>query len=171
MSAQVVDSISPQVADSIGSPVPPALDGVPYASVAGRRATVHFAPGGALVAARVRDLLDAQPRLPGLPDSIPTGVHAVLAHTPEAFDEMTGGVVPEWRAGVAIPMLGLLVMPTGEGGRVVDGEGLRTLRHEWAHLGLQQHVGDLRAPRWFNEGYAQWASGGFETSEACGSVS
>lgn len=155
-----------QVADSIASPVPAELDGAPYAALAGRRATVHFAPGDSLVAVRVRELLDAQPRLPGLPDSVPVGVHAVLAHTAEAFDEMTGGVVPEWRAGVAIPMLGLLVMPAGEGVRVVDGEGLRTLRHEWAHLGLQQHLGDLRAPRWFNEGYAQWASGGFETSEA-----
>jgi hypothetical protein len=155
-----------RAADPVPSPVPAVLDGVAYRAVPGRRATVHSAPADSLVAVRVRDLLDAQPSLPGLPDTLPKGVHAVLAHTPEAFDEMTGGVVPEWRAGVAIPMLGLLVMPMGEGVRVVDGEGLRTLRHEWAHLGLQQHLGDLRAPRWFNEGYAQWASGGFETSEA-----
>lgn len=147
-------------------PVPDTLDGVAYRPMPGARVTVWSAPRDSLVAERVARLLDEQSALPGLPDSLPTGVHAVLAHSPAAFDEATGGVVPEWRAGVAIPSLELLVMPTGEGGRVVDGEGLRTLRHEWAHLGLHQHLGDLRIPRWFNEGYAQWASGGFDAMGA-----
>jgi hypothetical protein len=151
--------------DSI-SPVPAVLDGEAYVTLDGLRARIYFSAEDALVAERVSEILDAQPSLPGLDAGAPSGVHVVLAHSPAAFDEMTGGVVPEWRAGVAIPSLNLLVMPTGEGVRVVDGEGLRTLRHEWAHLGLSAHLGDLRIPRWFNEGYAQWASGGFETSEA-----
>jgi hypothetical protein len=134
--------------------------------VTGARARVFFAPGADRVAARVVELLDGQAPLPGLPPDVPSGVDAVLAHSPEAFDEVTGGVVPEWRAGVAIPSLNRLVMPTGEGVRVVDGEGLRTLRHEWAHLGVSTYLGDLRIPRWFNEGYAQWASGGFDATEA-----
>ena len=140
-------------------PVPDTLDGVAYRVLPGRHANIHFAPEDSLVAGRVSQLLEGQPPLPALPDSLPTGVEAVLAHTPRAFDQATGGVVPEWRAGVAIPSLNMIVMPTGEGVRVVDGEGLRTLRHEWAHLGLHQYLGDLRVPRWFNEGYAQWASG------------
>lgn len=146
--------------------MPDTLDGVAYGSIRATRSTVWFASRDSLVALRVGELLDAQPGLPGLPDSLPTGVHAVLAHSPAAFDEATGGVVPEWRAGVAIPSLDMLVMPTGEGVRVVAGEGLRTLRHEWAHLGLHQHLGELRVPRWFNEGYAQWASGGFDAMGA-----
>ena len=146
--------------------VPDTLDGVSYRSIESDHARVWFAPRDSLVAARVGELLDGMPPLPGLPDSLPTDVHAVLAHTPEAFDQVTGDVVPEWRAGVAIPSRNMLVMPTGEGVRVVDGEGLRTLRHEWAHLGLHQHLGDLRVPRWFNEGYAQWASGGFDAMGA-----
>jgi len=153
-------------AGQLARPVPDSLDGERYRQVAGSRAVVYFAPADSLVAVRVRDLLDGQPPLPGLPDTVPSRVHAVLAHSPEAFDELTGGVVPEWRAGVAIPSLGMLVMPTGEGVRVVDGEGLRTLRHEWAHLGLQSFLGDLRAPRWFNEGYAEWAAGGFDVTQA-----
>lgn len=146
--------------------VPDTIDGAPYRSIPSARATIHFAPRDSLVAERVAELLDAQPPLPGLPDSLPSGVQAVLAHTPVAFDQVTGAVVPEWRAGVAIPSRNMLVMPTGEGVRVVDGEGLRTLRHEWAHLGLHQHLGNLRIPRWFNEGYAQWASGGFDAMGA-----
>jgi len=148
------------------SPVPAVLAGERYSWITSTRALIYFAGEDSLVAERVRLLLDGQPALPGLPDTFPSAVHAVLSHSPEAFDEMTGGVVPEWRAGVAIPSVNVLVMPTGEGVPIFDGEGLRTLRHEWAHLGLHGYVGDLRVPRWFDEGYAQWASGGFDASEA-----
>jgi len=146
--------------------VPDSLDGERYGELRGRRSTIRFAPEDSLVAERVLALLDNQRPLPGLPETLPDAVVAVLAHTPAAFDELTGGVVPEWRAGVAIPSLNMLVIPTGEGPRVLDGEGRRTLRHEWAHLGLHAYLGDLRAPRWFDEGYAQWASGGFDANEA-----
>lgn len=139
---------------------------MPYRSLPGQRASIHFAPEDSLVAVRVLELLDGQAPLPGLPDSVPSNVVAVLAHTAAAFDELTGGVVPEWRAGVAIPSARMLVMPAGEGPRVLDPEGRRTLRHEWAHLGLHAWLGDLRAPRWFDEGYAQWSSGGFDATEA-----
>ncbi len=162
------DSAVPQVAPTAPPRpfVPDSLDGEAYGSILGGVARVYFAPEDALVAERVRELLDGQPPLPGLPDTLPRGVHAVLAHSPAAFDELTGNVVPEWRAGVAIPSLNVLVMPTGEGVPVFEGDGLRTLRHEWAHLGLHAYLGELRVPRWFDEGYAQWASGGFEAMEA-----
>ena len=169
-SRQVAEQQSPARQDTTEAPEPPAvpdaLDGAPYRSIAGARATVHFAPRDSLVALRVLELLDDQAPLPGLPDTVPSGVIAILAHTPAAFDEATGGVVPEWRAGVAIPSLGWIVMPTGDGPRILDVEGRRTLRHEWAHLGLHHHLEGLRIPRWFDEGYAQWASGGFDLSES-----
>lgn len=142
-------------------------DGATYDSIIGVRAVIYFAEEDRGVAGRVRELLDGQAPLPGLPADVPSGVRAILAHSPAAFDEAIGGAVPEWSAGVAIPVLNTLVMPTGESVRVVDGEGLVTLRHEWAHLGLTGYLGsDLRIPRWFNEGYAQWASGGFDTAGA-----
>lgn len=167
-SGQSVDATqSVAGADTLWSrPIPDSLDGHPYSSVESDRVTLYFAPGDSLVALRVRDLLAGQAPLPGLPLDAPSRVHAVLAHSPEAFDEATGGVVPEWRAGVAIPSRRTLVMPTGEDVSVVGGEGVQTLRHEWAHLGLHDYMGDLRIPRWFNEGYAQWASGGFDVSES-----
>lgn len=154
------------VGSGLAAQVPEVLAGERYLSLAGQRARIYFARPDSLVAERVLDLIDTQAPLPGLPASVPSGVAAVLTHGPEAFDELTGGVVPEWRAGVAIPAAGLLVLPSGEGPRVLDGEGRRTLRHEWAHLGLHGYLGDLRVPRWFDEGYAQWASGGFDASEA-----
>jgi hypothetical protein len=132
----------------------------------GTRARIHFAGEDSLIAVRLLELVDAQERLPGLPADVPRGVRVVLTHERAAFDELTGGVVPEWRAGVAIPSANLMVIPAGEGPSVIEGNGRQTLRHEWAHLGLHGYLGDLRAPRWFDEGYAQWASAGFDASEA-----
>jgi hypothetical protein len=158
---------------SAASPPPPllaqlpdTLDGEPYGSLAGRRVRLRFVARDSLVATRVLALLEAQAPLPGLPDSVPEGVTAVLAHSPVAFDRAAGGAVPEWRAGVAVPAAGLIVVPAGEGPRILDPEGRRTLRHEWAHLGLHAYLDGLRIPRWFDEGYAQWVSGGFDGRDA-----
>ncbi len=112
------------------------------------------------------DFLELQGPLPGLPDTLPDHVTAALPHSARAFDALTGGQVPEWRAGVAIPALDLLVVPIGEGRALLSPEGRRVLRHEWAHLGLHQYLGNARAPRWFDEGYAQYASGGWDATEA-----
>lgn len=146
--------------------IPSELDGRSYSRLSGQRATVHFSSPDSLVAREVLALLDGQLPLPGLPAALPAGVDAVLAHSPDAFDVAIGGYVPEWRAGAAVPSRNLLVMPTGERQRILDPEGRRTLRHEWAHLGLAAAVGGMRAPRWFDEGYAQWASGGFDATQA-----
>ena len=150
---------------SLAAQVPDSLAGEEYLTRSGLRATVRFVGSDSLVAARLLELIDSQAPLPGLPDSLPFDVIAVVAHGTEAFDELTGGVVPEWRAGVAIPSANMLVIPSAEGRSLVDREGRRTLRHEWAHLGMHAYLGDLRAPRWFDEGYAQWASGGFEVAD------
>jgi len=150
----------------LGAQVPDVLNGDRYVSRQGARGTIHFALPDSLAAERVLGFMDAQAPLPGLPPSLPSDVTAVLTHGPEAFEQLTGGVVPEWRAGVAIPEAGMLVLPYREGPSVLDAESRRTLRHEWAHFGLHEYLGDLRVPRWFDEGYAQWASGGFDASEA-----
>jgi hypothetical protein len=152
-------------ADAEALQLPDTLAGVAYGELEGARVRVRFEAEDTLLAERVLGLLEAQPRLPGLPDSLPVGVTAYLAHSGEAFHALTGGRVPEWRAGVALPEIGLIVLPTGEGRSLLDSEGRRVLRHEWAHLGLSQTLQGLRAPRWFDEGYAQWASGGFDATE------
>lgn len=145
-------------------PVPGVLDGTRYGRLDVPGLNVRFASQDSLVAVRVLAFLLDQTELPGLPR--PDDVTVVLAHTPRVLDELTGGVVPEWRAGVAVPARRLLVVPTGEGPRVLDTEGRRVLRHEWAHLALHAWLGPLRVPRWFDEGYAQWASAGFDATEA-----
>jgi Peptidase MA superfamily len=142
------------------------LDGVAYARRSGPRTVVRYAPVDSPLAARVQALLESEARLPGLPLSVPRGVTVLLAHSRAAFDAVTGGSVPDWRAGVSIPDRDLMVLPTREGRSLVDADGRRVLRHEWAHLALHQYLGALLVPRWFDEGYAQWASGGWDASEA-----
>lgn len=84
-----------------------------------------------------------------------------LAADEAAFDSLTGGRAPEWGAGVAMPQLGIIVIP----GYVSDRGGTHTLpqilRHELAHVALQRHLGDALVPRWFTEGYATWTAGEF----------
>lgn len=145
--------------------IPRELDGVAYQQMDGPRVRVRYAPEDSLSARRVLAFLEQQSPLPGVPATLPANVTAVLAHSARAFDALTGGRVPEWRAGVAVPALDLLVVPL-EGQPLLDAEGRRVLRHEWAHLGLHQYLGDLRPPRWFDEGFAQYASGGWDATEA-----
>lgn len=151
---------------TVAAQVPETLDGQAYQALRGATITVWYAPDDSLAAEMVLAFLLGQGALPGLPEGLPGGVTAVLTHSAAAFDEVTGGGVPEWRAGVALPELDVLVIPLGEGRSIADPESRRVLRHEWAHLGLHQSLAGLRIPRWFDEGYAQWASGGWDASQA-----
>lgn len=111
------------------------------------------------------DALSGMSPLPGLPDTVPNGVTAVLAPDRAVFDSILGGRVPEWSAGVAVPARRMLVIPAWKGTLTRPGEAQRVLRHEWAHLGLHDWLEPLRIPRWFDEGYAEWA-GGWDVAES-----
>ncbi len=139
---------------------------VPDAPELRDRVTIHHAPGAEGQAERTARVLARIPGLPGLPPDVPSRAEIVLASDEEAWAMWTGGQVPHWGAGVAIPSEARIVMPLFRapwtGGVSED----RTLRHEWAHLGLHEYLEGLRVPRWFDEGYAQWASGGWDASAA-----
>jgi len=87
-----------------------------------------------------------------------------LTADPAHFRALTGGRTPDWGAGVAIPAERLIVIPTFrlDGGPAGGASpGIVTLRHEIAHLALRQEVPGT-IPRWFDEGYATWVSGGLD---------
>ncbi len=161
----IVPAIRPSGAAARQS-LPDTVDGAVYHGIGGPRVRVLFVSQDSLVAVRVLAVLRGESPLPGLPDSVPYGVTAVLPHTRRAFDVFSGGTGPEWRAGVAIPSKDVLVVPSDEVGSMLGVEGVRILRHEWAHLGLHGYLEGLRIPRWFDEGYAQWASGGWDAGAA-----
>lgn len=97
--------------------------------------------------------------LPGLPDGAGrvTGT-IVLAPSDAVYDSVAGGRAPGWSAGVAIPARRLIILPSFVSSRTPQGDPIVALRHEMAHLALGAYLpGGI--PRWFNEGYATWASG------------
>ena len=138
----------------------------PWAEVERSGIAVRFAPGDSLRAERLLERLLAQPRLPALPAGVPARAVAYLAPDEAAFQALTGGRIPDWGAGVALPDQGVIVIPAYASGRSAPGSELAVVRHEWAHLGLHAWLPGLQVPRWFDEGYARWAEGGFDASEA-----
>ncbi len=142
----------------------PALP-APAQLLTGERVQVVFEAADSLRAARILRFLEGLGPLAGLPDTLPAGVTLFIASSQREFDSLTGGGVPEWGAGVAIPSLGRIVVPGFGTQRARGWDEARVLRHEWAHLALYQQAGGLRAPRWFDEGYAEWASGGWNPDQ------
>ncbi len=130
------------------------------------RLRVVYWPGDEDRAQRVVEVLERDPYLPGLPPGVPDRAIIFLAPDAVTWAALTGGRVPHWGAGVAIPSRGWAVLPlfnlTWGGLQERD----RTVLHEWAHLGLHDHLRGLAIPRWFDEGYAQLASGGWNVEEA-----
>lgn len=127
--------------------------------------TARYRGGDSLRAARAVATLEAMGPLPALAD---TGLHVTLtvAPTREVMDSLVGGRVPEWAGAVAISERMEMIVPSGRfwpGSRV---EEVGVLRHEWAHLALAHEMGRLRIPRWFNEGYAEWAAGSWRDDGA-----
>lgn len=107
--------------------------------------------------------------LPGLPATAPTFgqiVRIYLAPNDRQFRELTGDQAPDWGAGVAAPEQGIIVLRAygGTGGAYDDLPGL--LRHELAHIALHRYLQPTRVPRWFDEGYAVWASGELDMDAA-----
>jgi hypothetical protein len=137
------------------------LAGLQQQSLVAGPAVLHYWPEQEALAVRIAERLRDQPPLPVLPDSVlsPASVDVYLAPDAARWDSLTGGRAPEWGAGVADPAAGLIVLPTYDWSRTPPHTIYRTLRHELAHVALQRHLGAARTPRWFTEGYAQWAAG------------
>lgn len=119
---------------------------------------VVYWPGDRAMAGRTLRAADQPLRLPGIAVAAPPPqARILLAPTPVAFDSLTGGA-PHWSAGVAMPAQRRIVLPAYGSGRTPRGDPLIALRHELVHVALNQYLRG-RIPRWFDEGYATWASG------------
>ena len=74
--------------------------------------------------------------------------------------ELSDGMIPEWGVGVALPeKRTIIILYRGESERVQ-----RILYHEMTHIALHIKLDGQNIPRWFDEGVAQYLSGGFEIS-------
>lgn len=121
---------------------------------------VRFLPGQENLARAI--LPQAILPFPGLPPDIHargSEITVLLAPDEAAFSRWTGGLAPEWGAGVAFPRLERIVLPAYAPRVRSPADLRRTLRHELAHVALQRHLGSAQVPRWFTEGYATWTAG------------
>lgn len=136
-----------------------------YQWVQGSRVRVGFEPQDSARAGTLLRFLEGLPPLPGIDPEIPTGVTVFIAPDDEALDALAGGAVPDWGAALVVPALNRMVVPRTGRRRTRGWSEARVLQHEWAHLGLHQALPGLRVPRWFDEGYAEWASGGWNPTQ------
>jgi hypothetical protein len=120
---------------------------------------VVFWPGDEGLARRTLRAATTPMRLPGFPADAPSTVGTiVLAPNAELYAKASGGAPPGWAAGIARPDRRLIVLPAFSSSRTPGGDPVAALRHERIHLALHAYLGDM-IPRWFDEGYATWASG------------
>jgi hypothetical protein len=120
------------------------------------RVTAFYWRGSDLVAASLASLADESGPWPGIRSLPSRPIRLIIADNANRFDSLTGGVVASWSEAVALPDASTIIVRT-------RGDPRRALRHELAHLALHDVV--TAAPRWFDEGYAAWASGEWDRAE------
>ena len=119
------------------------------------RVTVVAWPAQRAVAAELAEVADRPADWPGLGRRDPGPLRLIVVPDGRLFDSLTAGHVPSWGAAVALPGARTILL------RADQGDLLRTLRHELAHLTLHEAV-HVRVPLWFDEGYAAWGAGEWE---------
>jgi hypothetical protein len=134
------------------------LSGAPPGAIRvdrGRFSVVHY-PDDATMAAAVLDQATRRDSFPGLPRGTS---RIVIQIAPDAavFREWTGSVSRRWAAAVAFVDQHRVVVQGGRAGAAA-GNPMQVLRHELAHIALNDAVGAV-APLWFSEGYASFAAG------------
>jgi hypothetical protein len=116
------------------------------------RVTAVAWPAQRAVAADLARLADRPAEWPGLGLRDPGPLRLIIVPDAHLLDSLTAGRAPSWGAAIAVPGARTILL------RADEGDLVRTLRHELAHLALHEAVA-VRVPLWFDEGYASWAAG------------
>jgi peptidase MA superfamily protein len=116
------------------------------------RVTAVAWPAQRAVAADLARIADRPSEWPGLGVRDPGPLRLIVVPDAHLLDSLTAGRAPPWGAAIAVPGARTILL------RADEGDLVRTLRHELAHLALHEAV-TVRVPLWFDEGYAAWAAG------------
>ena len=112
------------------------------------RVTVNLLPAAEREYGRITDLIGQRPD---------ETIHLYLAGDRQEFHKLTGGAVPEWGVGVAIPARNRIVLIAAGADRR-DQSLRQILAHELSHVVLHRALGGVRPPRWLDEGLAMYIS-------------
>ncbi|MBN2417285.1 hypothetical protein JXO52_15725 [bacterium] len=117
--------------------------------------TVYFHEQNRTIAERVLESagtsVTATAALLGLDRVHPLSV--IIVRSDEEFRRLTGGYIPEWGAGAALPLQAVVCLKSGSTAGPAETD--RIVRHEVAHILLAQALNGGAAPRWFDEGFAE----------------
>ncbi len=90
-------------------------------------------------------------------DTLTESVHVHLPENIREFERLVRGRFPDWGAAVAIPTRDMIVIKSPD--HFVLGKPLEMLlAHEYTHLVMHKRTGYFSAPRWLEEGLAQYVS-------------
>ncbi len=132
-----------------------------WETLRGKSLVVRYRDRSDLIRARsALEALDDIAPLPGLRRRLRDYV-VIIAPDREELSRLANGRVPEWAAAVALPEAKRIIVPSSSVRPRSLWEERRILRHEYAHLALHHEAPSVRFPRWFDEGYAEWAAGGW----------
>jgi len=99
------------------------------------------------------------PRPDWLGAGLPPELSIYIAPTLDEFDRLSGGRLPEWGVACAMPGESLVIVRSP---RIVPlwlEDPKQILQHEISHVILEHWLSPSQIPRWFHEGFAQYASG------------
>ncbi len=91
-------------------------------------------------------------------------IRIVVTYTRAEFEEATSGAIPDWGVGAAIPARNEIVVLFSESSK--SPRAVELIAHELGHIVLYKATGEVRVPRWFDEGFAQWVSGGMDFQQS-----
>jgi hypothetical protein len=96
-----------------------------------------------------------------LGQSVLDDVRVYVARTPGEMAALApeGAPFPEYASGVAYSQLGLILLTIAPVTANAHHDLAQIFRHELAHVALHDAVAGRPIPRWFNEGFAVYASG------------
>ncbi|MCD6117755.1 hypothetical protein J7K93_12120 [bacterium] len=90
--------------------------------------------------------------------TMPDEIRVVITESEAEFNRFTGGSIPDWGIGAAIPANKLIILKSpsfSNGGQSLE----KVITHELSHIMISHITNHKIIERWFDEGLAQYQSG------------
>lgn len=130
-----------------------------YNLLTGKGIAVYYRPPDNKVASQYLSWAQSfTPRPDWLGAGRPSELKIYIAPTLDEFDRLSGGRLPEWGVACALPDENLVIVRSPRIVPLWIEKPKEILLHEISHVILEHWLRPAEIPRWFHEGYAQYAS-------------